>query len=261
VSHYSDNGLRERVLAALPDPATVEALAPLDQFHIRGFKATRELLRLASFSPGDQVLDVGSGLGGPARAIASATGAHVTGVDLTPEYVELAFELSALVGLDSATSFQRGDVTALPFPDHSFDGAWMQHVNMNIPDKVGLFRELARVLKPGGTLALHEVISREGEVLYPTPWATGRDQSFLVGEGELKSALDKADFTICEWRDDTPAALEWFEESKVQTSSPLSLHLLFGDQSPERFANVYKNLKRGAIGVILATLRSASRVD
>lgn len=125
-------------------------LAPIDEFHIRGREATQELATYAGVHPEWAVLDVGSGLGGSARFLAGAYGCHVTGLDVTQAYCEVATMLSQRLGLSSRTVFQQGSAVALPFADATCDLVWTEHAQMNIADKAQLYGEMARVLKPGG---------------------------------------------------------------------------------------------------------------
>ena len=158
-SHYTRGDLLQRLQAALADdgadPArpTAEALAPYDQFHGRGLEATEDLAELVQPGAGDHLLDVGSGIGGPARYLAQRFGCSVSGVDLTPEFCEVATQLTRQLGLQQQVDFRVGDALALPFGEAAFDGAYSMNVSMNIADKAGLYRELWRVLKPGALAA------------------------------------------------------------------------------------------------------------
>ena len=177
--HYGSADLESRILSALKqagknvDSLTVEDLAPLDQFHTRGLVATRELIAFASVKPGLRVLDVGSGLGGPARVLASDKNCHVTGVDITKEFCEVATLLSKLTALAHVTEFRHGDATALPFEDGQFDLALTMQIQMNIEDKRRFYDEIFRVLKPGGRFVFQDIMSGPGgEIHLPVPWAT-----------------------------------------------------------------------------------------
>lgn len=202
-AHYGDGGLLARLNDALradgADPArpTPEALAPYDQFHGRGLEATEEVAGMMRAGPGDHLLDVGSGIGGPARWFAGRFGCRVTGIDLTPEFVEVARHLTRLVGLDERVRFETGNALAMPFPDASFDGATSMNVSMNIADKSALYREIDRVLKPGGWLVLSEIAQGEGGAPdYPTPWARTAGASFLATPDETRHGLVAAGFEV-----------------------------------------------------------------
>ncbi|MCX6048162.1 MAG: class I SAM-dependent methyltransferase [Chloroflexi bacterium] len=178
-NHYERGDVGARILAALAaagkpvDALTPDDLAPVDQFHIRGPLATRELLHLAELTEGSTVLDVGGGLGGPARVLASELGCHVTVLDLAEAFCQAGELLTARTGLQAFVTFRQGNALDLPFPDESFDAVWTQHSSMNIEDKQQLYREMARVLRPGGKLAFNEILAGAGQPLhFPVPWAS-----------------------------------------------------------------------------------------
>lgn len=160
---------------------TVDDLAPVDEFHIGGRQASEDFLGQLGLSPEKQVPDVGCGLGGAARFIASRYGCHVTGIDLTPEYIETAKAVCAWVGLDSRISLHQGSALAMPFADGAFDCAYMLHVGMNIDDKAKLCSEVSRVLRPNSVFGIYDVMRiDEGELSYPVPWATTAASSALA---------------------------------------------------------------------------------
>lgn len=208
--HYTRSGLGSLILAALEEAGkdlnrlTPEDLAPIDEFHIRGRAATLELARTARVDSTKRVLDVGSGIGGTSRCLAREFGCSVTSIDLTEEYCSAAAMLSERIGLAELVDYRQGDATSLPFPDASFDIVWTEHAAMNIPDKPRLYKEMYRVLKPGGTLAIYDILAGpSGPVLFPVPWARTPTASFLVTPDELRSLLDEAGFNIEAWLDTT----------------------------------------------------------
>ena len=150
--------------AAGTDRATLQPadLAPVDEFHIRGRAATLEIVEALGLTADSHVLDLGSGLGGPARTLAEVTGCTVTGVDLTPEFCEVATALSEWTGLSDRTRFQVGDATATGLADAAVDAALTVHVAMNIANKAGLYAEAFRVLRPGGRFVDYDVLQGEG---------------------------------------------------------------------------------------------------
>jgi sarcosine/dimethylglycine N-methyltransferase len=178
-----------------------------DQLHVRGAEATVELAELAALREGERVLDVGAGLGGPARLLAERFGVDVTGIDVSAAFVERAEELTQDAGLSDRVRFVRADATSLPFADGAFDVAWTQHAAMNIPDKAALYAELRRT---AGRLALYDVVAGEGGPPdYPLPWASGHELSFLLTEGELRAILETAGFRPITVTDDTASGRSW----------------------------------------------------
>ncbi len=257
-SHYTVTDLGQLILETLakagrdPSRLTPEDLAPIDEFHIRGRAATLDLARAAKISPATKVLDVGSGLGGPARALASEYGCHVTGIDLTDEYCRVAHMLSGLLGLSHLLHFQQGDALNLPFEAASFDTVWTEHVAMNIPDKAGLYREMFRVLKPGGTLAIYDILAGPvAPVHFPVPWARTSQTSFLISPEELRTHLKAAGFEVTDWVDSTETGKAWFvalaERIQKFGLPPLSFALLMGQDFSAMAQNQRRNLEEGRI--------------
>ncbi len=264
-AHYSRPEIGGVILAALEKAGkdlsrlTLEDLAPIDEFHIRGRAATLELARAAGLDANKRVLDVGSGVGGTSRCLAKEFGCRVTGIDLTDEYRRAAAMLSAKVGLADLVDYRQGDATALPFADGEFDVVWTEHAAMNIPDKSRLYKEMHRVLKPGGTLAVYDVLAGpSGPVLFPVPWARTPDTSFLVQPGELRRLLEDAGFTISDWSDTTEAARAWFvalaEKIRKEGFPPLGFHVLMGADFQAMAQNQGRNLQEGriALGQVVA---------
>ena len=262
--HYTIGDLGERIFAALAasgadvDHMTIDDLAPVDGFHIRGREATKELVELTRIVAADHVLDAGCGIGGTSRYLAHAAGCRVTGVDLTGEYVDVARLLSERVGLGERVSFRQGNVLELPFDDAAFDVVWTEHVQMNIADKAGFYGELFRVLRPGGRLAFHDIFAGpEGEEYLPVPWAEEASISHLVPIEELRSLLGAAGFSQLVWEDKTAASSEFFVKrfagEQEDGASAIGLHVLMNN--PEiKFRNLLRNLKDGRICVAQAVM-------
>lgn len=249
-SHYSNGTLLARLNAALKDdgadPArpTIEALAPYDQFHGRGLEATEELAAAIEVSAGEHLLDVGSGIGGPARYLARRFGCRVTGIDLTAEFVAVARRLTQLLGMQDAVRFEQGDALAMPFADASFAGAYSMNVSMNIADKAALYREIRRVLRPGAWLVLSEVAKGPGpEMLYPTPWAATKEASFLQTPEETTAGLEAAGFRVERVEDKFPQAKAYgkrVREMVERGEKPphRAVELIHGDLAPLAMANM-----------------------
>lgn len=257
--HYGRVGLEESILSALialgrdPDHTTQADLAPVDELHTGGAESARELARDAGIGVGSRVLDVGSGLGGPARLFASEFGAIVDGIDVTPRFVSTATSLTRRSGLSHAVSFTLGSALDLPFADAEFDAATMIHVGMNIQDKATLFRSVARVLKPGSRFAIFDfMVVSDGPVHYPLPWSDSIDTSFLVAPDSYLSMLEDAGFTIDKQENWMRFAFEsplevTAPEERNRTVSPLGLHIVLGSNLHERMRNVMAAMTQGVL--------------
>lgn len=267
-SHYFHGDLDSALQAGLEAAGQGETLRPeelaaVDEFHVRGRQATRELAAAAGIAPGMEVLDLGSGVGGPSRFLAEKYGCRVTGVDLSQEYCDIATRLAERLGLEGRVNYRQADAANLPFADRSFDLVWTQHVAMNIPDKLRLYREIRRVLKPAGRLALYDILSGPGgEPHFPVPWARKPEGSFLVSPQELSEIVAEAGFEPLSWQDLTEEGLSWFrrrqEKSAAQPASPLGLHLLLGSDFKAMARNQLLNLEQQRITLLQAVLKTAS---
>ena len=220
--HYSQGGLLARLEASLredgvePAQATIEELAPYDHFHGRGLEATSEMANRLPVSATDRILDIGSGLGGPARYMARRFGCRVSGIDLTAEFCDVARLLTARLGLEDRVSFEQGDALTMPFGDAAFDGAYSMNVSMNIADKRAFHREIRRVLKPGAWLCLSEVAQGPGgEPDYPQAWARTRASSFLATPEDTRADLEAMGFAVESLRDTTEASFDFAVRSRA----------------------------------------------
>jgi sarcosine/dimethylglycine N-methyltransferase len=261
--HYRANGLTERLKSALAaiEPADQrllpQRLAALDQFHTRGIAATDELARLAGITAEQQVLDVGSGVGGPARFLAATYGCRVTGVDLSEPFVEAARYLTERTGQSGQVQFQTGNALQLAFEEGSFDVVLLQHVAMNIEDRAGLYRELRRVLKTGGKFAPCDVVCKDGEPHFPLPWARTPATSFLLTAEATRVAIEPAGFRTLLWQDDSEAAKAWFKQVRASGPPPSpNLAVVMGPQFAEFAANLGRNLAEGRLGILTAVLEA-----
>ena len=253
-SHYSRGSLLARLNAALtedgidPGRPDIESLAPYDQFHGRGLDATNELASLVKIGAGDHLLDVGSGIGGPARYFAHRFGCRVTGIDLTPEFCDVARELTRLLALESRVDFEVGNAVSMPFADGSFDGAYSMNVSMNISDKRGFYREIHRVVKAGGWLVLSEVAQGAGgDVDYPTPWAASARTSFLATPEDTRKGLAEAGFDVVLFRSTLELALAYGARSRAMVERGekpphRAVMLIHGDNAAPAMANAARGL-------------------
>ncbi|TPI22096.1 class I SAM-dependent methyltransferase [Mesorhizobium sp. B4-1-1] len=261
--HYRATGLTDRLKTALavfgPEQQRLkpEQLATLDQFHTRGLAATAELANLAVITADMSVLDVGSGVGGPARLLEATYGCAVTGIDLSEPFVEAARYLTARTGQAGNVSFEAGSALSLPFEDGRFDAALLQHVAMNIADRPRLYREIRRVLKPGGKLATFDVVLNGGDPLYPVPWAKTPGESFLLEAEATCEAIEAAGFGTLVRRDDTAAAKAWFAELRASGPPPsLNLGVVMGQGFAELATNLGRNLMEGRLGILTAVFEA-----
>ena len=264
--HYGSAGIAERVLAALretkgPDaPITPENLAPFDHFHGRGVVATQEIAAQLALNPGERVLDIGSGIGGPARWFAATYGVHVTGVDLTPEFCAAAEALNAATGLSDRVRIIHGSALALPVPDGAFDAAYSQNVIMNIADKRQFYREAFRALRPGGRLALSNLCAGPaGEPYFPAPWAATRETSFLASPDEMRADLNAAGFEIIEFRDITPGMREAQRRTRERLDKgdmpKIAVDIIMGERAREMQRNSIRTIQDGRGIAIEALVR------
>jgi sarcosine/dimethylglycine N-methyltransferase len=268
--HYRSPGLTERLKTTLlalgpgDQRLTPEQLAALDQFHTRGLAATTELAKLAGITADMSVLDVGSGVGGPARFLAATYGCRVTGVDLSEPFVEAARYLTERTGQSGQVSFQTASALELPFDDGRFDVVLLQHVAMNISDRSRLYRELRRVLKTGGRFATFDVVSNGGEPhdpvpYYPVPWARTPATSFLLTAAVTREAIEPAGFRTLTWQDDTETAKAWFAQLQVSGPPPSpNLGVVMGPDFAQLAANLGRNLMEGRLGILTAVFEATS---
>lgn len=262
--HYSDAHLPQRLREALvaeglnPDQLTLDELAPIDQLHVGGRKASRELADQAGFQPGEKVLDLGCGTGGSSRLLEAEYGVQVVGVDLTPPFIEVARWLSRATGLDARSEFICCDAQQLPLEEQQFDVVWSQHTLMNLPDVERGLKEIQRVLKPGGRLLMHEVLQGDNTepLNLPVPWAGEATHSHLKTPAQLDTLLKAAGFEPLFQQEVTQAALDWRKkhterETRGQTQI-LTPQLIFGPRFLKMGKNLMNNLASGKVRLIQA---------
>ena len=242
----------ESELASRPSdrPFTATDLSMIDQLHTRGHAATVELASAVGITPDMRVLDLGSGLGGPARYLAETYGCRVDGVDATPGLVEAAKYLSTRwAGPNELVSFTCGDATSIPFPDATFDLVWMQHVAMNVKNRDAMYREIRRVLRVGGRLATYDVLRARGELIYPTPWASEAALSTVLSADETTGVMEQAGLRVVMFSLDTDAALAWVRTTAqaVSAGEPPAGAMMFRAALGENFREILGNLGKNYV--------------
>jgi SAM-dependent methyltransferase len=260
-SYYSPNDLYDKIIGGLNklgkdlSKVTLDDLQPVDEFHIRGDTATKELIKLAQFKPDMHILDVGCGIGGSTRRLAHETGCRVTGIDLSNEYIDTAQRLTRLLNMQERVTFHSCSALELPFADSSFDGVWSLQMNMNVEDKLAWLQETCRVLKPGGRAVLYEVCGNKNTPLYfPVPWAQDSSMSFLLPPELFRDAITAAGFDIEVWNDKTDLAQKAFANAKEPVGEPslpaLGVYLLVGNDIQTKAYNLHRNLDEERVSLI-----------
>lgn len=267
-AHYTADGLVERVRQALaavaPESAllTPEQLAALDQFHTRGLEATVELAEAMALQAGERVLDLGCGLGGPARVLASRFGVMVTGIDLSAPYIETGRYLNQRCGLETSVDLEIGDALAPPVGETRFDAVVMQHVAMNVEDRQTLYGAAFRVLRPGGQMAIYDVVRGGGELIFPVPWSREPASSYLLSADQTTKSIEAAGLKIELWKDDTEKALAWFAKGASRGGPPSpNLGLVIGPDFPIVAGNLARNVREGRVRIVMALARKPNPAD
>lgn len=270
-SHYARDDLAEALIAVLErsgrkrERLTADDLHLVDQFHLRGRIAAEEFLDRLDIAAGERVLDVGCGIGGPARLAAARYGARVSGIDLTAEFCACAERLNAFVGLADRIEIRQGDALAMPYEDACFDVVFTQHVAMNIFEKPALYREIARVLRPGGRFGLYDIVEGSGEPVHmPVPWASDPAHSHLASAERVLEAVVAAGFEPVVWEDLSETVAEFMDRQRDararraaagEPEPPNGAEVLMGPDAALKQKNIYRNLKEGRIAVRLGIFR------
>ncbi len=266
--HYTHGSLLAKITAGIesigktPASVTVDELAPVDEFHIGGRQASEEFTSQLGLGGNDHVLDVGCGIGGTSRFVASRFGCRVTGIDLTPEFIETGTALCKWVGLDNLVELHHGNALDMPFTEGSFDAAIMLHVGMNIADKAGLFSEVYRLLRPGAVFGVYDVMKTgNDELKYPVPWSSVPDTSALATQAQYVAALQQAGFDVIEVHNRREFAADFFAETRErmaaagQTPPPLGVHIAMGENAPAKITNMVENIAAGCCAPVEIIVR------
>ncbi|MCP5381632.1 MAG: class I SAM-dependent methyltransferase [Kordiimonadaceae bacterium] len=260
-SYYSPNDLYNKIIDGLNklgkdlSTLTLDDLQPVDEFHIRGDTATKELIALSGFTSDMHILDVGCGIGGSTRRLSHETGCTVTGIDLSDEYIDVAERLTELLNMQDRVKFHATSALDLPYADNSFDGVWSLQMNMNVEDKLGWLKETNRVLKPGGRAVLYEVCGGKNNTQhFPVPWAQDSSMSFLVPPETFRDIITEAGFEIAVWNDKTDLAQIAFLKAQKPEGKPnlpiLGVYMLVGEDISTKAYNLHRNLDEGRVSLI-----------
>ena len=263
-AHYSARDIEARILAALraaglnPEQRlSPDALGALDHFHTGGLRVSRELMELAQIRAEDRVLDIGAGLAGPARMLASAVRCHVDCLEMSADFCAGAALLNRLTGLEDRIEVHKGSALDMPFPDDSFDVVWMQNVGMNIADKRKLYAEICRVLKPGGRFAFQEMAAGKSATTYfPLPWATDPADSFLVSAEEMRSLLGESGFSTELLEDTSDVHLSRTAASATPVAAGQLSLAVFVDNLEQKVGNARRSLEEGQVRLIRGVFRA-----
>lgn len=260
IHQYTRENIYETIVKRLHEQGveknkiTREHISSVDEFHIKGAEVSLEMAKEAELSKELKVLDVGCGIGGPARMIADVFGCSVTGVDLTNEFIRTASLLSQLVGLSGKTEFIIADATELPFEDNTFDVVWTQHAQMNIEEKEKLYSEIHRVLKREGRFIYYDIFSSEKEDLkFPLPWADDSSISFLIELNDFGRLMKETGFKELLRKERTSDSIDFFEtvfeNNKKEGSPKIGLNIFMTEQTSLKLSNLLNNLSENKLKV------------
>ncbi len=260
-NHYTNNNLLDAIELALKEQGKdlnnlkIEDLNAVDEMHSRGVYATNELIKILDANKNMHILDIGSGMGGPARRLAHQSGCHVTGIDLTASLTNIAQKLSKYTGLDKKVRHIQGDATNMNiFENDSFDGAWSIHAAMNIENKSAYYKEANRVLKPNSKFIIYDIFlnNKEANIKYPMPWAKTSATSFLINKSEVEKYLKNSGFKIIDIVNKTKETIDNFKKIQANKKKTLLLaEIKMGNDAKTKIANLQNNLTNGNLAVNL----------
>lgn len=238
----------ERLSGAALTALTQAQRDQFDQFHAGGPEAVDRLLPGLRLATGMSVLDVGSGLGGPARQVARSTGCRVVGVDITSAYVDAARALTDTAGLSDRVEFVCADIAALE--PAQFDAAYTMHVLMNVADKKTFIAEIARQLRRGARLAIFEVC-RNGDAAPnpPLPWSLDGTDSHLVTADEMRRTIEACGFELVEWVDDSAWVRQWFQEAAPRMAAAQATLPAILSDGPTRMFNYLAAIANDVVSI------------
>lgn len=267
-AHYRGEDIEAEIVAAAaragldPDRLSPRLLAAADQLHPLGPVGTDFLASLVQPDPDALVLDIGCGIGGPARALAERWRCRVVGIDLSESYLRAAAGLTARCGLAGRVLICAADAVRMPFADGAFGLAWCQNVAVNVPDRRALYVEIARVLAPGAAFAFAETVAGTGEPDYPLPWARDPSLSFLGTADEMRALLEAAGFAIESWLDNSAEIVRAAALAREKPRAPgPTVAIAFGADIGTRAANLTRGLANGTLGNIVAVARKPERAE
>ena len=262
-THYSANDIETRLLdgirAAGLDPdqrLSVADLGALDHFHTGGLRASMELMEVATIEPGDNILDLGAGLGGAARMLATETGCHVDCVEMSADYCSGARLLNRLTGLETQIAVHQASALDLPFADATYDVVWMQNVGMNIEDKLALYTTVSRVLKPGGCFAFQEMVTGTGTITgYPLPWASVPEDNSLTSAEDMTRILEQCHLHAELFEDTSGTHLNRTAANATPAKAGALGLSVFVDNLGEKATNARLCLEQGQVRLVRGIFR------
>ncbi len=265
--HYGSDDLTSKIFSALvkagkePNNLEIKDTSIIDQLHTGGHLATLELAKKVGIYPEYQILDAGCGIGGSSRLLAKTFQCQVTGIDIVPQFIDVANQLAKSTKTDEKVNFICGDITKTGLLNSSFDLIWCQHTLMNIEPKSDTFAEFKRLLKPGGLMVLHEIVKGSGVDIYlPVPWAATFDISFLISWKEMEQLIIDNGFNCHFMEDSSDKAKLWWEKvntaflknKEISSMPPLGPHIIFGENGRLFGHTMSNNFKEDRIRLIEA---------